>query len=150
MKNNVIIRLENTLFTTKHISRHLPLAKDRSAYLESALPKCRLNPGFGEFLRFLKACGKSPRVSVITEFRGDPVHKLLAANGMHGVNVVSTSDKAFANAVPKDTVVFSSCPADIMAATERGIPATTDFSDSESIFKAFGVRKIQAKDSLAA
>ena len=46
MKNNIIIRLEDNLFATSHISRHLSAAKDKERYLSSALPKCKLKTAF--------------------------------------------------------------------------------------------------------
>lgn len=32
MKNNIVIRLENTLFNTNNINKHLPKAKDKANY----------------------------------------------------------------------------------------------------------------------
>ena len=32
MKNNIVSRLENTLFNTNNINKHLPKAKDKANY----------------------------------------------------------------------------------------------------------------------
>ena len=41
MKNNIVIRLENTLFNTNNINKHLPKAKDK------ATTNPNTTPGFG-------------------------------------------------------------------------------------------------------
>ena len=43
MKNNIIIRIENTMFNTKNIENHLPKAKDKNDYVNTSLPKCKVN-----------------------------------------------------------------------------------------------------------
>ena len=43
MKNNIIIRLENTMFNTKNIENHLPKAKEKNDNVKTSLPKCKIN-----------------------------------------------------------------------------------------------------------
>lgn len=143
MKNNIIIRLENNLFATSHISRHLPVAKDKERYLSSALPKCKLKTAFKElpaFLASLKKMGRPTSVGIITAFRGEPLWKLLSANGFAGARVFQSAEKALSES-GSSTVLFSSNPQDLLAADMAGVPSTGDLTTSESVLSALGVRK---------
>ena len=143
MKNNIIIRLEDNLFATSHISRHLSAAKDKERYLSSALPKCKLKTAFKElpaFLASLKIMGRHTSVSIITAFRGEPLWKLLSANGFTGARVFQSAEKALSES-GSSTVLFSSNPQDITAADMAGVHSTGDLTTPESVLCTLGFRK---------
>ena len=92
MKNNIIIRLENTMFNTKNIENHLPKAKDKNDYVNTSLPKCKINHNLleiNELLSKMKSIGKNVNITIVTSFRGNCVFKLLENNKIFGVEVCS-------------------------------------------------------------
>lgn len=84
MKNNIVIRLENTLFNTNNINKHLPKAKDKANYVKTSLQKCKFNDGFGDIIVFLKhMCSiKHIKINLVTSFKREYMYKLLEINDL--------------------------------------------------------------------
>ena len=146
MKNNVIIRLENTLFDTVNVSKHIAKAKDRSLYLNTSLPKCKMNQEFVklmDFVRKARSIGKTLNVSIITDFPRDVVWKLLNVNNMSFVQLFSSIERAINENDKTRTVVFTTDEKDKTVATING-DETCD-PENESVFGAIGVKKAPAK-----
>lgn len=141
MKNNIVIRLENTLFNTNSINRHLPKAKNKSSYIKTCLQKCKFNDGFGEIIVFLKhMCSiKHIKVNLVTSFKREYVYKLLEINGLHFVDLCSTIESAIGN--DKSTIVISSNDNDLQYAMQNGVDCIKYPAGTNDIFAAIGVRK---------
>ena len=148
MKNNVIIRLENTLFNTVNVSKHIAKAKDKSNYINTCLPKCKMNQDFVQlvdFVRKARSIGKTINVSVITNFSRDIVWKLLSVNNLTFVQLFSSIERAINENDTANTVVFTTDENDIMVATQNGVATCNPVN--ESVFGAIGVKKAAAKSA---
>ena len=121
MKNNIVIRLENTLFNTNNINKHLPKAKDKANYVKTSLHKCKFNDGFGDIIVFLKhMCSiKDIKINLVTSFKREYVYKLLEINDLYFVDLCSTIESAIGN--DKSTVVISASENDLQYAMQNNV-----------------------------
>ena len=136
MKNNIIIRLENTLFNTNNINNHLSKAKDKNQYINNNLPKCKLNNDMIEMIDFINKVKsiKTVNVIVVSQFTSDIVWKLLRNNNLAWVQLKSST-----------TVLISTNENDLQCAMQYEIACTNEIS-----INAIGVRKATPAHSKAA
>ena len=149
---NIIIRVENTLFDTARISRHLPVAKHRDEYLHSSLPKCSVNGGFTALLGLvaaLRAKGRPVSLTLVTGFRGEALWRLLSANGLAWVRIAPSVARAADGGDPARTVLLSASPEDAAEAESLGIQAVTDTRDADAVLAAAGVRRAPSRPGAA-
>lgn len=153
MKNNIIIRLENTMFNTKNIDNHLPKAKDKESYINTSLPKCKANNNLleiNELLLRLKSIGKSISIKIVTSFRGNCVFRLLESNKISGVVVCSSIEQAFKNEINSKTVVISTNDNDIQYATQNDVAIISNIDDKNSILESIGIKQVKKRVRKAA
>ena len=153
MKNNIIIRLENTMFNTKNIENHLPKAKDKNDYVNTSLPKCKINHNLleiNELLSKMKSIGKNVNITIVTSFRGNCVFKLLENNKIFGVEVCSSIEQAINNEINSKTLVISTNDNDIQFATQNDVAIATNIDDKNSILESIGIKQVKKRDRKAA
>ena len=153
MKNNIIIRLENTMFNTKNIENHLPKAKDKNDYVNTSLPKCKVNHNLleiNELLSKMKSIGKNVNVKIVTSFRGNCVFKLLENNKIFSVEVCSSIEQAINNEINSKTLVISTNDNDIQFATQNDVAIATNIDDKNSILESIGIKQLKKRDRKAA
>lgn len=92
------------------------------------------------FLNVLKKMGRPISVSIITAFRGEPLGKLLSANGFAGAKVCQSIEKALKES-GSNSVVFSCDTQDLMAADMSGVSSTNDITSPESVLCSLGIKK---------
>lgn len=150
MKNNIVIRLENTLFNTNNINKHLPKAKDKANYVKTSLQKCKFNDGFGDIIVFLKhMCSiKHIKINLVTSFKREYVYKLLEINDLHFVDLCSTIESAIGN--DKSTIVISASENDLQYAMQNNVDCIKYPANTNDIFAAIGVRKATKPLEIAA
>lgn len=149
MKNNIIIRLENTMFNTKNIDNHLPKAKDKESYINTSLPKCKANNNLleiNELLLRLKSIGKSISIKIVTSFRGNCVFRLLENNKIFGVEVCSSIEQALKNEINSKTVVISTNDNDIQYATQKDVAIISNIDDKISLLESIGIKQVKKRD----
>lgn len=152
MKNNIIIRMENTLFNTKTIENHLPKAKDKESYINTSLPKCKANNNLleiNELLSRLKSNGKNINIKIVTCFHGNCVFKLLANNKISGVEVCSSIEQAFKDGIDSKTVVISTNDTDIQYATQNNVASISSIDDKDSILESIGIKQVKKRNRKA-
>lgn len=153
MKNNIIIRLENTMFNTKNIENHLSKAKDKESYVNTSLPKCKVNNNLleiNELLSKIRLIGKIINVKIVTSFRGNCVFNLLENNKISGVEVCSSIEQAFKNEINSKTLVISTNDNDIQYATQNDVAIATNIDDKNSILESIGIKQLKKRDRKAA
>ncbi|MBP5301676.1 MAG: hypothetical protein J6Y88_00325 [Bacteroidales bacterium] len=139
MKNIIIIRLENTMFNTSHISRHLQKAKDRNGYLNTSFPKCKMNGDMVEVIDFIsmaRALGKDIQVRIVTRFRREVVWRLLRNNSLTWCQVCDSIETAAKGEDKSGMVLFSTDESDRLYAMQNEIALA-----EETSVRAMGVRK---------
>jgi hypothetical protein len=153
MKNNIIIRLENTMFNTKNIENHLPKAIDKQSYINTSLPKCKANNNLleiNELLLRVKAMGKNVNVKIVTGFRGNCVYRLLERNGVLGVRVQSTIEQAMGGSEKESIVVISSSEHDKEVAMQNGVAIVSSIDNKDLILESIGLKKTKKSSQEAA
>ena len=147
MKNNIIIRLENTLFNTNNINNHLSKAKDKNQYIKNSLPKCKLNNDIVEVIDFINKVKsiKTVNVIVVSQFTSDVVWKLLRNNNLAWVQLKSSIENVCKGVDKSTTVLISTNDNDLQCATQYEIACTNEIS-----INAIGVRKATPAHSKAA
>ena len=138
MKQNIIIRLENTLFNTNNINNHLPKAKDKKQYINNSLPKCKLNIDVIEIIDFINKVKsiKAINMIVVSQFERDVVWKLLRNNNLAWVQLKKSIEIACKNVDNESSVLISTNEQDLQCAMQYEIACTNELS-----FNAMGVRK---------
>ena len=153
MKNNIIIRLENTMFNTKNIENHLPKAIDKESYVNTSLPKCKANNNLleiNELLSRIKAMGKNVNVKIVTGFRGNCVYRLLERNGVLGVRVQSTIEQAMGGSEKESIVVISTSEKDKEVAMQNGVAIVSSIDNKDLILESIGLKKTKKSSQEAA
>lgn len=153
MKNNIIIRLENTMFNTKNIENHLPKAIDKESYVNTSLPKCKANNNLleiNELLSRIKAMGKNVNVKIVTGFRGNCVYRLLERNGVLGVRVQSTIEQAMGGCEKESIVVISTSEHDKEVAMQNGVAIVSSIDNKDLILESIGLKKTKKSSQEAA
>lgn len=147
MKNNIIIRLENTLFNTNNINKHLSKAKDKNQYINNNLPKCKLNNNVVEIIDFINKVKsiKKLNVIVVSQFTRDIVWKLLSNNNLTWVQLKSSIDNVCKSVDKSTTVLISTNENDLQCAMQYEIACTNEIT-----INAIGVRKATPVHSKAA
>ena len=147
MKNNIIIRLENTLFNTNNINNHLSKAKDKNQYINNNLPKCKLNNDMIEMIDFINKVKsiKTVNVIVVSQFTSDIVWKLLRNNNLAWVQLKSSIENVCKSVDKSTTVLISTNENDLHCAMQYEIACTNEIS-----INAIGVRKATPAHSKAA
>ena len=147
MKNNIIIRLENTLFNTFNINNHLSKAKDKNQYINNNLPKCKLNNDMIEMIDFINKVKsiKTVNVIVVSQFTSDIVWKLLRNNNLAWVQLKSSIENVCKSVDKSTTVLISTNENDLQCAMQYEIACTNEIS-----INAIGVRKATLAHSKAA
>ncbi len=147
MKNNIIIRLENTLFNTFNINNHLSKAKDKNQYINNNLPKCKLNNDMIEMIDFINKVKsiKTVNVIVVSQFTSDIVWKLLRNNNLAWVQLKSSIENVCKCVDKSTTVLISTNENDLQCAMQYEIACTNEIS-----INAIGVRKATPAHSKAA
>jgi len=147
MKNNIIIRLENTLFNTFNINNHLSKAKDKNQYINNNLPKCKLNNDMIEMIDFINKVKsiKTVNVIVVSQFTSEIVWKLLRNNNLAWVQLKSSIENVCKSVDKSTTVLISTNENDLQCAMQYEIACTNEIS-----INAIGVRKATLAHSKAA
>ena len=147
MKNNIIIRLENTLFNTNNINNHLSKAKDKNQYINNNLPKCKLNNDMIEMIDFINKVKtiKTVNVIVVSQFTSEIVWKLLRNNNLAWVQLKSSIENVCKCVDKSTTVLISTNENDLQCAMQYEIACTNEIS-----INAIGVRKATPAHSKAA
>ena len=147
MKNNIIIRLENTLFNTNNINNHLSKAKDKNQYINNNLPKCKLNNDMIEMIDFINKVKsiKTVNVIVVSQFTSEIVWKLLRNNNLAWVQLKSSIENVCKSVDKSTTVLISTNENDLQCAMQYEIACTNEIS-----INAIGVRKATLAHSKAA
>lgn len=143
MKNTIIIRLENTMFNTKHITNHLQKAKDKNEYVNSSLPKCKMNSDMIEIIDFIskvRSMGKKIQVRIITQFKSDVVWKLLNNNNLTWCQICNSIEIASKDQDKSTMIVYSTNEYDKQYAMQNEIAIANEISINE-----MGVRKTPTK-----
>ena len=143
MKNTIIIRLENTMFNTKHITNHLQKAKDKNEYVNSSLPKCKMNSDMIEIIDFIskvRSMGKKIQVRIITQFKSDVVWKLLNNNNFTWCQICNSIEIASKDQDKSTMIVYSTNEYDKQYAMQNEIAIANEISINE-----MGVRKTPTK-----
>jgi len=143
MKNTIIIRLENTMFNTKHITSHLQKAKDKNEYVNTSLPKCKMNSDMIEIIDFIskvKSMGKKIQVKIITQFKSDVVWKLLRNNNLTWIQICNSIESACKGEDKSTMIVYSINEYDKQYAMQNEIAIANEISINE-----MGVRKAPTK-----
>ena len=143
MKNTIIIRLENTMFNTKHITSHLQKAKDKNEYVNTSLPKCKMNSDMIEIIDFIskvKSMGKKIQVKIITQFKSDVVWKLLKNNNLTWCLICNSIENASKDQEKSTMIVYSINEYDKQYAMQNEIAIANEISINE-----MGVRKTPTK-----
>jgi len=147
MKNNIIIRLENTLFNTFNINNHISKAKDKNQYINNNLPKCKLNNDMIEMIDFINKVKsiKTVNVIVVSQFTSEIVWKLLRNNNLAWVQLKSSIENVCKSVDKSTTVLISTNENDLQCAMQYEIACTNEIS-----INAIGVRKATLAHSKAA
>lgn len=147
MKNNIIIRLENTLFNTFNFNNHLSKAKDKNQYINNNLPKCKLNNDMIEMIDFINKVKsiKTVNVIVVSQFTSEIVWKLLRNNNLAWVQLKSSIENVCKSVDKSTTVLISTNENDLQCAMQYEIACTNEIS-----INAIGVRKATLAHSKAA
>ena len=147
MKNNIIIRLENTLFNTFNINNHISKAKDKNQYINNNLPKCKLNNDMIEMIDFINKVKsiKTVNVIVVSQFTSEIVWKLLRNNNLAWVQLKSSIENVCKSVDKSTTVLISTNENDLQCAMQYEIACTNEIS-----INAIGVRKATPAHSKAA
>ena len=147
MKNNIIIRLENTLFNTFNINNHISKAKDKNQYINNNLPKCKLNNDMIEMIDFINKVKsiKTVNVIVVSQFTSEMVWKLLRNNNLAWVQLKSSIENVCKSVDKSTTVLISTNENDLQCAMQYEIACTNEIS-----INAIGVRKATPAHSKAA
>ena len=147
MKNDIIIRLENTLFNTFNINNHLSKAKDKNQYINNNLPKCKLNNDMIEMIDFINKVKsiKTVNVIVVSHFTSEIVWKLLRNNNLAWVQLKSSIENVCKSVDKSTTVLISTNENDLQCAMQYEIACTNEIS-----INAIGVRKATPAHSKAA
>ena len=147
MKQNIIIRLENTLFNTNNINNHLPKAKDKKQYINNSLPKCKLNNEVIEIIDFINKVKsiKAINVIVVSQFERDVVWKLLKNNNLAWVQLKKSIEIACKNVDNESSVLISTNEQDLQCAMQNDIAYANELS-----FNAIGIRKTTPTHAKAA
>lgn len=147
MKNNIIIRLENTLFNTFNINNHLSKAKDKNQYINNNLPKCKLNNDMIEMIDFINKVKsiKTVNVIVVSQFTSEIVWKLLRNNNLAWAQLKSSIENVCKSVDKSTTVLISTNENDLQCAMQYEIACTNEIS-----INAIGVRKATLAHSKAA
>ena len=147
MKNDIIIRLENTLFNTFNINNHLSKAKDKNQYINNNLPKCKLNNDMIEMIDFINKVKsiKTVNVIVVSQFTSEIVWKLLRNNNLAWVQLKSSIENVCKSVDKSTTVLISTNENDLQCAMQYEIACTNEIS-----INAIGVRKATLAHSKAA
>ena len=143
MKNTIIIRLENTMFNTKHITSHLQKAKDKNEYVNTSLPKCKMNSDMIDIIDFIskvKSMGKKIQVKIITQFKSDVVWKLLRNNNLTWCQICNSIENASKDQEKSTMIVYSTNEYDKQYAIQNEIAIANEISINE-----MGVRKAPTK-----
>lgn len=143
MKNTIIIRLENTMFNTKHITSHLQKAKDKNEYVNTSLPKCKMNSDMIEIIDFIskvRSMGKKILVRIITQFKSDVVWKLLNNNNLTWCQICNSIEIASKDQDKSSMVLYSTNEYDKQYAMQNEIAIANEISINE-----MGVRKAPTK-----
>ena len=143
MKNTIIIRLENTMFNTKHVTNHLQKAKDKNEYVITSLPKCKMNSDMIEIIDFIskvKSMDKKIQVKIITQFKSDVVWKLLNNNNLIWCQICNSIEIASKDQDKSSMVLYSSNEYDKQYAMQNEIAIANEISINE-----MGVRKTPTK-----
>lgn len=143
MKNTIIIRLENTMFNTKHITSHLQKAKDKNEYVNTSLPKCKMNSDMIEIIDFIskvRSMGKKIQVRIITQFKSDVVWKLLNNNNLTWCQICNSIEIASKDQDKSSMVLYSINEYDKQYAMQNEIAIANEISINE-----MGVRKTPTK-----
>jgi len=143
MKNTIIIRLENTMFNTKHVTSHLQKAKDKNGYVNTSLPKCKMNSDMIEIIDFIskvRSMGKKIQVKIITQFKSDVVWKLLNNNNLTWCQICNSIEIASKDQDKSSMVLYSTNEYDKQYAMQNEIAIANEISINE-----MGVRKTPTK-----
>ena len=143
MKNTIIIRLENTMFNTKHVTNHLQKAKDKNEYVNTSLPKCKMNSDMIEIIDFIskvRSMGKKIQVRIITQFKSDVVWKLLNNNNLTWCQICNSIEIASKDQDKSSMVLYSTNEYDKQYAMQNEIAIANEISINE-----MGVRKTPTK-----
>ena len=143
MKNTIIIRLENTMFNTKHITSHLQKAKNKNEYVNTSLPKCKMNSDMIEIIDFIskvRSMGKKIQVKIITQFKSDVVWKLLNNNNLTWCQICNSIEIASKDQDKSSMVLYSTNEYDKQYAMQNEIAIANEISINE-----MGVRKTPTK-----
>jgi len=143
MKNTIIIRLENTMFNTKHVTNHLQKAKDKNEYVNTSLPKCKMNSDMIEIIDFIskvRSMGKKIQVRIITQFKSDVVWKLLNNNNLTWCQICNSIEIASKDQDKSSMVLYSTNEYDKQYAMQNEIAIANEISINE-----MGVRKAPTK-----
>ena len=143
MKNTIIIRLENTMFNTKHITSHLQKAKNKNEYVNTSLPKCKMNSDMIEIIDFIskvRSMGKKIQVRIITQFKSDVVWKLLNNNNLTWCQICNSIEIASKDQDKSSMVLYSTNEYDKQYAMQNEIAIANEISINE-----MGVRKTPTK-----
>ena len=143
MKNTIIIRLENTMFNTKHVTNHLQKAKDKNEYVNTSLPKCKMNSDMIEIIDFIskvRSMGKKIQVRIITQFKSDVVCKLLKNNNLTWCQICNSIEIASKDQDKSSMVLYSTNEYDKQYAMQNEIAIANEISINE-----MGVRKTPTK-----
>jgi len=143
MKNTIIIRLENTMFNTKHITSHLQKAKNKNEYVNTSLPKCKMNSDMIEIIDFIskvRSMGKKIQVRIITQFKSDVVWKLLNNNNLTWCQICNSIEIASKDQDKSSMVLYSTNEYDKQYAMQNEIAIANEISINE-----MGVRKAPTK-----
>ena len=139
MKNTIIIRLENTMFNTNHVTNHLQKAKNKSEYVNTSLPKCKMKSDMIEIIDFIskvKAMGKNVQVKIISHFKSDIVWKLLKNNNLTWCQICSSIENASNGQDKSSMLLYSTNDNDKQYAMQNEIAVANEIS-----VHAMGVRK---------
>lgn len=153
MKNNIIFRLEKTMFNTKNIENHLPKAKDKESYVNTSLPKCKVNNNLleiNELLSKMRLIGKNINIKIVTSFRGNCVFKLLENNKVSSVEVCSSIEQALKNEINSNTIVISTNDNDIQYATQNDVAIISNIDDKISLLESIGIKQVKKRNRKAA
>ena len=150
MKNNIIIRIENTLFNTKRFESLLAKTKDKDNFFRNGLAKCKLNEQFVEVVELLNVVHamKNVNVNVVTDFKFEYMYKLLSINKLQYANLFSAMERAIV--CDNSAIVISANDDDLQCARQKGVDCIKFPIDKDAIFNAIGVRKHVKKARKAA
>ena len=131
------------MFNTKHITSHLQKAKNKNEYVNTSLPKCKMNSDMIDIIDFIskvKSMGKKIQVKIITQFKSDVVWKLLRNNNLTWCQICNSIENASKDQEKSTMIVYSTNEYDKQYAMQNGIAIAKEISINE-----MGVRKTPTK-----